>query len=1523
MKRFVSVVLLLALILGCLPVSVLADDTALPEAEAFTEDAPAEDVPAVLASEEGGFFYFSAESDGKLLVAPVKISFASEQSIQDALTAAGIELGFSSGMLTTVNGTSENYQWLPGEVTSLDQTPPGTYFCIYTGAERSSIGNGWKALMQQMEAYTHEEADVQQAAKAAYESAYNSYPGADDVQAKNLADALENAISDYKTGLKTEYPVTFSQFTGSEYDIYAVNAYGKRVDGANGSIELPNGAYTFYIYRENKAVSGSLTVNGGAKTISSLPEIPTDAWINESAFQISTESGSVSPADFDPGIISTTKNGEHSVSATLYDTFSGSLYPYVEISSSLPKDALSVIYTNAATGEEVNKPLTPKSKATAISNVLAKGASGNTVIFRASKEESGYTLLEDFTLTLGRTLTLSGLRVTNAGGTPQVATESFSPDRTAYTYKVLDSEETLNIYPTPSASDVTVTVNNAALNESGYASVDISDTAISVVLKAGDYTSTYTLTIQTGAASRVKLTLENADSVVVKNSSGDILTPQSSTANSQTYALVVGQQYSYYATRDSYYHVEQTFTLTKEGVLSGYKVDVPADKMPSLSALQVSTAKEHSTAKLALDRTFASTEHKYTTTVADSDSNIYAWAAPEEGSSAECTVSYNIISRQTADGTAAVVTLTGNLLADGTQLEKVLLTQNAYGNTLTFNVAQSKKDATGTTTYSTDYVLTVKRALTLQNLEISGATLSFSGAEKNYTITVPAADKTLSLTATAWNNSRYNGTDGGYVLAANGTSIASGKTAEIPLSGDSSEETVTVTVKSRDELSEDTTYTIKVMKAAGSTVTFNVKPTEALLYIFDKDTGSRVWPDENGSCAIFTGHTYGYSVTKQGYAGTSGYFQLENSTLVFGTIQSGEFVKNNVTHDDIKTPYSISLTAAPESTRKQFKAEWPDFRGNANNNGVTDAKTPVNAEDGTLYWATLLGSGYGAGAVSNPILVGGDLVVYKGNSILKIDKDTGEIKTTGTMAGSSSYAINGPTYADGVILVGLSNGRVQAFNAETLESLWVYYDPLGGQPNCPITVHDGCAYTGFWNSETKDAAFVCLSLTDEDSTNTQESKPATWRYVQKGGFYWAGAYACDEFVMVGTDDGTSGMDSTTANLLLLDPKTGKLLDSKTELIGDIRSSICYDSATNAYYFTTKGGYFYKVTVDKQTGGTYKLGDPEKISLGGMSTSTPVISNGRAYVGVSGAKQFGGSGYNITVIDLGSWKAAYRMLTNGYPQTSGLLTTAYDGFNYVYFFENAQPGTLRLLRDQSGQTAADTTYQTKEDAGTTAYALFTPISPQAQYAICSPIADEAGTLYFKNDSGYLMAFGSAIKPDTLKVVSQPTKLVYQAGDNFDKTGLKVTAEFTDGTTRDVTKLMEQEVLGALTEGTTEVTLKYAPTLTMYHNKQNTDKTMTAGEETDKPTVKISITVGGVSDSIGTVNWGYAANRLTLSGTFPSGAKLIAASYDETGKMTAAKVFTAIGSAEISGAKIRLFLLDSTGKPLCSSVTVTGA
>ncbi|MBQ1689384.1 MAG: PQQ-binding-like beta-propeller repeat protein, partial [Lachnospiraceae bacterium] len=400
------------------------------------------------------------------------------------------------------------------------------------------------------------------------------------------------------------------------------------------------------------------------------------------------------------------------------------------------------------------------------------------------------------------------------------------------------------------------------------------------------------------------------------------------------------------------------------------------------------------------------------------------------------------------------------------------------------------------------------------------------------------------------------------------------------------------------------------------------------------------------------------------------------------------------------------------------------------NSRITNAKTPISSKTTELLWGEKIGGGYGGNMVSCPVIVNDNLICTQGKNILKINKTTGNIIASSSMVGASSFSILPPTYANGMIFVGLSDGRIQAFDADTLQSLWVYQDSLKGQPNSPIVYADGYVYTGFWNSEIKDANFVCVSVEDTDKNNATEAKNATWTNTIKGGFYWAGAYVSGDYVYVGTDDGVSGSNSASASLICYNKQTGQVIDQISNLVGDLRSSITYDKASNRLYFTSKGGYLY--SVSKNADGTFVQDSLQTLALGGASTSTPVIYNGRMYVGVSGSAQFGANGHHIAVIDIlenGEMSVAYTVSTSGYPQTSGLISTGYEakeGSVYVYFTCNCQPGGITVLKDKKGQKEA-----ISEE-------LFQPSGVMAQYCICNVIADEEGVLYYKNDSSYLMA-----------------------------------------------------------------------------------------------------------------------------------------------------------------------------------------
>lgn len=438
--------------------------------------------------------------------------------------------------------------------------------------------------------------------------------------------------------------------------------------------------------------------------------------------------------------------------------------------------------------------------------------------------------------------------------------------------------------------------------------------------------------------------------------------------------------------------------------------------------------------------------------------------------------------------------------------------------------------------------------------------------------------------------------------------------------------------------------------------------------------------------------------------------------------------------------YKASCTVTVKTRYTNYPSDWPDFRNGADNLGITNAATPKDAKTTELLWAKKIGVGFGGNAVSTPILVDGYLICMQGKNLLKYNAETGEPvldangnQVKGTMVGSSPYNIISPTYANGMIFVGLSGGVVQAFNAETLESLWVYKDSLGGQPNSPITYSDGYVYTGFWNAETKDANFVCISVDDEDTENTTEEKKATWKHAITGGFYWAGAYVNGDYVYVGTDDGTSYANSATAKVMCYNKRTGEEKDSLTNIVGDVRSSISYDKTSGRIYFTTKAGYLYSVKIDAKGG--FLKDTLTVLALGGASTSTPSIYNGRLYVGVSGPSQFGTSGHAVKVVDLladGTMQIAYSAAVPGYPQTSGTISTAYvekEGYAYVYFTYNYTPGGIYVLKDKPGQTEA------------IAEEIYRPTGAMAQYCICSVIADSKGVLYYKNDSGYMMAVRS--------------------------------------------------------------------------------------------------------------------------------------------------------------------------------------
>lgn len=1155
------------------------------------------------------------------------------------------------------------------------------------------------------------------------------------------------------------------------------------IDG--GTAHVAAGEYTFCVGEDCRRTEGEVSVSADCRIDVELPQ---GNWFRSVALLDANKKAY--PAQY----------GENTAVVSVPDYVgSAGVYLYAQMGD-VPDSTQTRLRACYVGNDGVDKSEISRSwhsQNVSLTALLSEGMQGKSFTLEAFYTDArGYTQVQTYALQAERVPTLSALSVLSDGVN---ILSDFARDTEEYTVPCVS--ERVQII---AVADYPVLVDGGT-----DCTVDNDGEAHTVTVSAQGKEKTYTIRLEKKDSVQLTLLPPQGAEVQLQTADGQTLTPVSP----QVYRVIPGVRYQYVAEKDDLYGVCVPLTLTEDAVVQAQEplcTDALSDfRLYDRSGAAVRCA-------YVPDEPFAAGNHRCTFTVSDTAGALYAQATAAEG--------YTVCAlyrAQSADGAEKAVEI-GNTVSDTGAATYLALCLARTGCTQTVCLRLSRWE--GETQYYQQYTVVLRRELHLSALEVladgqkvplrdaDGSVVSFDRDVTAYDLHVSETVSQLTLSAAC--------ADAHYTCTVNGERMSENHT----VSTDS--ETIEICVYHKDPLAKEKTYTLRIVRQTTVRLRFSTVPENACVFLVHERDGKSV-ALQDGSFPVCSGEQYTYTVTANGYVGKKVSFTAPQTDSVL----------------------AVTLEKAPEAdTLPDFDAQWPSFRADAYNNGVTAAKTPVSAEETVLYWAKKLGDGTESQACGCPILVDGCVYTYAGTTLYKLDAASGAILQTGQMDHASGFALNTPTYAAGMLFVALADGTVQAFHAQTLEPLWIYRDALGGQPNSPIVYADGYIYTGFWLGETQDANFVCLSVTDEDPTRQDEEKLPSWIYTHTGGFYWSGAYVTDNFMLVATDDGETGYAKGYARLLSLDPHTGTLLDSVTmPLPGDIRSGVMFDPQTDACYFTSKGGWFGKIRVSAD--GTADRGSLQCLPLQNgstdgspaMSTSTPTVCGGRAYIGVSGSSQFGNySGHNITVIDLVRMEVAYTVPVQGYPQSSAMLTTAYDsgdGTVYVYFFDNCMPGKLRILRDKPGQTKAqETVTETYVRDGKTytcavAPVLFTPCGAHAQYTVCSPIADENGTIYFKNDTGYLFALGSA--PTRLTVTAQPDKLTYRQGETFDPSGMQVTASFANGTVRDVTNYVTWSK-AALCADDTEFQLRLPYVL--YH-----DGAYGAGTAFPEPAVTLSLQI----------------------------------------------------------------------------------
>lgn len=1411
-------------------------------------------------SGEGEFFALSVIYDGDYIIAPEKVFYGPEDTIRDALMASpheftGINTG---GFITSVDGQGESFSLFYDDMAYDLDVPAGSVATalLMTNGGEAAYSPEMLALIKVLAVHQDlpDEEKIFPSVKAAYEAAFEGLKTCDGEGAAPLLADLTAAYGEYEAwaasgSVRISFQVTLEGEPVTDAEIKAVDSYGFQYVSGDGEqfLDLKPGDYEFTVTKDNRVVQGTVTASSeaGQQTVSA--PLPEGTWLSD--ISIRSAAGSSSP-------VLTLTAGENYYTRDLFvPDDSNTFYPYMTLGAGDGTSATASLYEPYFYSDmgRTDKR-TWSSYSTSVAGLFVRGYENS----RATLEiihpiEGGLTQKQFYNFDLRRVPSVKKLSVTeDNGNSPDLGFDRYKKE---YAVTVTSDHLTVSASceyredgkPRGTATEgYKIFIDGADVSDSGERRVPISDGSVITVCSEGPNgeMDEYHITVSLKEPVQVVLNHPSGTDVNLISASGSVISPDSDDGRTAVFSAAPGE-YSWDTTLEQYYHARGTFTVAEDGATLSTLSPV---KEVLLSNLALKAGVPANTKVYDQAEPFDPENHEITCLIPDTAGTFYVFPTVADGVSATRGGYYDMSGKFREEST-----ITGKY-ANCPQF----ITYGGRNNSLILRVSRESQGIT----YYQDYPVSTSRIASLVSLSAfrpegpsvpmyrnvdGGEDVSetFDPEVLTYFVKVPRSTEELrfeaSISQAGLRNSEYLVSVGEETWS----SVENGNKFRFnaELNTDSTLENVKIKVSTPEEENVDSEYSVLVIKLPPVFLRINVTPEDSLVSVLDDTTGERIGQGEDGRFELLPGNDYTCSITRNGYVGVTR--------------------KVNITED---TEIDVTLDPAQENSglNTDLTEEWPRFRFDENNNGVTDYPLPYEREKATIYWANKIGEGYGANATGCPIMAGGYLYTYASRTILKIDPMTGKAVASGQMAAGSSFAINSPTYADGMIFVALSNGKIQAFNAETLESLWLYQDPLGGQPNCPISYCDGYIYTGFWVSETKKANFVCVSTTDEDPASCTELKTACWT-VKDNGFYWAGAYVGpagygtdDEqedrtYIIVGTDDGDSGFITEGGNLLSVDKTTGVVIDRIDDVCtGDIRSSICYDTETDRFFFTSKGGYFCSIRIKED--GTFDRESLKTLYLTNgsvnpatppMSTSTPCVYNGRAYIGVSGTGAYSAyTGHNITVIDIEKNEIAYTVPTQGYPQTSGLVTTAYseeDGSVYVYFFDNYTPGVLRVLRDKPGQTEADRTVTETDSYGNThevAYCLFSPYGPQAQYAICSPIADEYGNIYFKNDSAYMMMVGPTI--ERLDVTKMPVKTKYEAGEIFDPEGMEITAVYSNG----ISRIIPSEYLSVPQDPLTSDDIEINIRLDLgEHMVTYNDKDGVPGTVYDPPMASVPIEVSG--------------------------------------------------------------------------------
>lgn len=414
---------------------------------------------------------------------------------------------------------------------------------------------------------------------------------------------------------------------------------------------------------------------------------------------------------------------------------------------------------------------------------------------------------------------------------------------------------------------------------------------------------------------------------------------------------------------------------------------------------------------------------------------------------------------------------------------------------------------------------------------------------------------------------------------------------------------------------------------------------------------------------------------------------------------------------------------------------WTRYQNSETNNGVTNRPGPTDEAHAMLLWEVGMEN-----PTTPPLIVDKYIYTASGNYVYCFDKNTGEqIGEPEKLSGNVGDALQPMVYAEGKLFVTTNDHGtwVEAIDVGangTLTYCWKSSKVQLGTCASPLSYHrnkngNGYLYTGTWNGN-QDGTYFCVSA----ATGTVEwSLPS-----QNRGFYWAGAYVTDDYVAFASESGGGAKDKDGQSYLYTVNALDGFIISQVPLQGTVRNTVVYDEVNNKgyLYVGTVAGKLYRVGV--ATDGTLAAStssDFSLIDLGGPIKATTIVYNNKVYVGVEG--EDGNPTYYKVVgcSEQGQLSLIDSAQVEIEPKGAPLLSTVEENNGILYFYYTCNDGVGGIYYftvSNEGKILSKPTM------------LFTP--ENKDYCITSLALDEKGTLYYKNDSDYLMAVAPKLIQD---------------------------------------------------------------------------------------------------------------------------------------------------------------------------------